>query len=735
MREDYAPQMYQVSEFKKGKRRAEALQHLVDTGQSRNLGEATQLLDNFIVQNAERRFGNLEKAREINLPGFIRDPKVYAKKYAESIAKRFTEVEHFGAKDSKAAEYINKIAQEGGDYGEAQRIFDFTTKGAPQNKAVSAVTQFNLATQLDLSAITNATQSLNTASKAGIVNTVKGAAKGFTKEGKKIANEAGVYDNLVNIQEQGVDLHRVVKAVLWPFQQVENFNRRTAANTGVIRAQQLAEKEMTDYTMRALKDLGIDPTSIKNGKLSKDQLLSAAYELTRRTQFKVNPVDVPPAWKTPVGRLATQFQSFSFMQTKFIRDEILGEAKKGNFAPIARFIPLAIAGSYAANYARNFVTGRDPKEANKNMDIRAWDKWGKAFGDFATGKIIQGKFLYDTYTNDYNTPLTKVTRTLSSIGGPTVGKVGNILTGLEAIPAGIEKNTKSQISIAKGEKKATDPYLQLKRYAAGEIPFVGEYTKNKAFAFPKSQYSAEQKNQFAKDEFNSADKVISIGLSRGTITQKEADKQRSNLQKEYQKSTGTNASSVSGQTSDKRIQKDSNGFSFMDSKGDWVSKDTLKGAQTEVAKMDFEASDKPYEVKDGMVYTRNTDGTAATPVTELKFSYDLGKEYLQQYKDNDDLGSWLKTAQSQYDNIKEQLKSKNLDPRDVIALQNDAQTLVNNMAKYKGYGGFTKGKSAAKKASMERMIKMLETTTSDNLSNQQALRKIVKGIKIKGKKV
>jgi len=423
------------------------------------------------------------------------------------------------------------------------------------------------------------------------------------------------------------------------------------------------------------------------------------------------------------------------MQTKFIRDEILGEAKKGNFAPIARFIPLAIAGSYAANYARNFVTGRDPKEANKNMDIRAWDKWGKAFGDFATGKIIQGKFLYDTYTNDYNTPLTKVTRTLSSIGGPTVGKVGNILTGLEAIPAGIEKNTKSQISIAKGEKKATDPYLQLKRYAAGEIPFVGEYTKNKAFAFPKSQYSAEQKNQFAKDEFNSADKVISIGLSRGTITQKEADKQRSNLQKEYQKSTGTNASSVSGQTSDKRIQKDSNGFSFMDSKGDWVSKDTLKGAQTEVAKMDFEASDKPYEVKDGMVYTRNTDGTAATPVTELKFSYDLGKEYLQQYKDNDDLGSWLKTAQSQYDNIKEQLKSKNLDPRDVIALQNDAQTLVNNMAKYKGYGGFTKGKSAAKKASMERMIKMLETTTSDNLSNQQALRKIVKGIKIKGKKV
>lgn len=157
----------------------------------------------------------------------------------------------------------------------------------------------------------------------------------------------------------------------------------------------------------------------------------------------------------------------------------------------------------------------------------------------------------------------------------------------------------------------------------------------------------------------------------------------------------------------------------------------------------FEKSDKAYEIKDGMVYTRNTDGSAATPVTEAKFSYDIGKEYLQKYSTAKDLDNWMTTAQGQLDNIGTQLKDKNLDPKEKLALMNDAQTLVNNMAKYQSYGGFTKGSSggsggtskAATKTSMERMIKMLETNTSSNSDSQKALRNIVKGINIKARKV
>lgn len=493
MREDYAPQMYNFTDFQKGAMRDKALQHLVDTGQARNLGEATKLLDDFIKNNAERRFGNLEKAREIDLPGFERDPRVYAKKYAQSVAKRFSEVEHFGMKDDLAAKYINQIAQEGGDFNAAQKIFDYTTKGATQSNVVNAITQYNLATQLDLSAITNATQSINTATKAGVVNTIKGAVKGFTKEGKEVAQLAGVYDDFIQSKEASVSLNKAVEMIMWPFQKVENFNRRTAANTGVIRAQQLAKGEMTDFAKRELQSLGIDASNIKNGRISKDDMITAAYEMARKSQFKVDPIDVPVDWKSPAGKLVMQFQSFSFMQTKFIRDEVLKEAQKGNFAPLVRFIPLAISSSYAANYVRNLVTGRDPNDATKDMDIRAWDKWGKAFGDFATNKIIQAKFLADTYQNEYNTPMKKVTRTLGSIGGPTVGKIGSMLNALEAIPNQQEKNL-----YLRKTGKEQDPYLEGKRFLAGEIPFVGEVTKNKAFSYPKSTTTPERKAENRK---------------------------------------------------------------------------------------------------------------------------------------------------------------------------------------------------------------------------------------------
>ncbi len=501
MRENYAPQMYNFNELAKGKQRQAALDHLVKSGQARNLGEATRILDNFIKKNAERRFGNLERAREIDLPTFIRDPKEYLKKYVQSAARRFTEAEHFGKKDEIISGHINKIAQDGGDYNSAQRIFDYTTKGAPQNKVVNALTQYNIATSLDLSAITNATQSINTAAKAGLLNTGKGILSSFTKKGRELAEMAGVEEDFIHSKETGVDLNKIVKFVMWPFKKVEKFNRITSTNAGVFRAQELAQKEMTDFTKRELESLGIDPASIKNGRLSKDQMLSAAYEMTRKTQFKVDTLDVPTAWKDPAGKLVTQFQSFSFMQTKFIRDEILKEASKGNFAPLVRFIPLAIGASYATNYVRNFVTGRDPNEANKMVDIRAWDKWGKAFGDFATNKIIQGKFLYDTYNSPFNTPMKKLTRTAGSILGPTIGKGGSILNAIEAIPNQKEKN----LYLRKSGKEQ-DPYLEAKRFGSGEIPFVGESVKNKFFSYPKSTATDERKQQ-NKDVYGLADEL------------------------------------------------------------------------------------------------------------------------------------------------------------------------------------------------------------------------------------
>ena len=61
-------------------------------------------------------------------------------------------------------------------------------KGLPKNKAVSAITKFNTVTKLSLSAIINATQNVNTMTKAGVVRTAKAMFKSFTKSGKEQQN-------------------------------------------------------------------------------------------------------------------------------------------------------------------------------------------------------------------------------------------------------------------------------------------------------------------------------------------------------------------------------------------------------------------------------------------------------------------------------------------------------------------------------------------------------------------
>lgn len=500
-RPNYYPRQYDFDELQRGAMHDRALQHLVETKQARNLAEAEKMLSDFIFANTERRSGNLENARMFDVPGYDRDPLTALQRYASGVAKRFTEAKYFGKKDEMSAALINKIAQNDGDYNEAQRIFDLQVEGLPKNDVVGAITKYNVATKLDLAFITNATQSINTITKAGLINTIMGAARGFTKKGRRFAEEVGaVQDSHIYEREVG-KFNSIAKAVMIPFRIVENFNRRTAANTGLIRTKELYERAQggSRYAIRELKNLGIDPTK---KELTNQDLLGAAYEMTRKTQFKVDSLDIPPAWKTPLGRLVTQFKSFSFAQTKFVRDEILKEFVKGNPMPLLRFVPLAIGASMGSQYVRNMLTGRDPQDDTKNTDIRQWDKWLKGFGTIPTDLIIQGKFLKDTYDSEYLTAMRKLSRVLGSTLGVTAGTATSWMAAIESI-----SSTEAKNKLLGVEKEKQDPYLDLKRQATGDIPIVGEYAKNKLFPYKKSDKTEEEKAQ-TKAYFDTKDRVM-----------------------------------------------------------------------------------------------------------------------------------------------------------------------------------------------------------------------------------
>lgn len=512
-RENYAPRMYNWDDFTKGRRREEALQHLVDTGQARNKAEAAKALDAYIKENAQRRAGNIENARMFDLPGYEKDAEIAARAYAQRAAERFTQADIFGKNDEVPAALINKIANEGGDYEEAQRVFDFLFQGLPKSKVASAITQFNLATKLDLGAITNITQSVNTATKAGILNTAKAIFKGFTKEGKDLAELANVYDEMVIVQETGMKMNRFVRAVMKPFQIVERFNRRTAGMAGKLRAEQLAKilqkNPESSIAIRQMKTLGIDPAKIINGKLSGEDVLIAANRMSELTQFKPNVLNTPVAWRTPLGRVLMQFKSFAYMQTRFITDEIAKEAKQGNVAPLLRFILLAGIISPLTYETRNLVAGRDESDTKKSLDTRKFDKYFGAGKSFYTEPFTQGAFLGETYMNPNATSMKKLARTIGTFGGPTAGEVGNTLTSLESAD---RTNTVNKNWYAQHELAQDDPWLMAKRQAAGTIPFVGEYLKNTAFGFKDTP--AEQAESIIKDGIKNGDfNKIAEGLS------------------------------------------------------------------------------------------------------------------------------------------------------------------------------------------------------------------------------
>lgn len=128
---------------------------------------------------------------------------------------------------------------------------------------------------------------------------------------------------------------------------------------------------------------------------------------------------------------------------------------------------------------------------------------------------------------------------------------------------------------------------------------------------------------------------------------------------------------------------------------DVATHSNLATARMAIAKDAFANSDQNFKIIGSTVYRKDTSGNVTTE-PKVKYDYQLGTATLVMQKATNNLNGYLATAQAQLQNITTQLKDPNVDPLDAITLQNEAQTLQNNIDKYKRYGGFTKPKAAKK---------------------------------------
>jgi hypothetical protein len=98
---------------------------------------------------------------------------------------------------------------------------------------------------------------------------------------------------------------------------------------------------------RSMDSLGVDVDEvIRRSKISgrlgltQEEIGLVSQQAIKQTQFTTGVLDVPPGWKTPRGRLFTQFKSFSFNAGKITRDQILREFDHGNYRPLVYWLSL-----------------------------------------------------------------------------------------------------------------------------------------------------------------------------------------------------------------------------------------------------------------------------------------------------------------------------------------------------------------------------------------------------------
>src|SRR3989304_1340366 len=117
--------------------------------------------------------------------------------------------------------------------------------------------------------------------------------------------------------------------------------------------------------------------TLKQDKLSLEQIEEGGYKLSKNTMFMGNVLDTSPAFQTTTGRLLLQFKRYSFAQGKFIKEGIWNETKRGNFKPLLRAAIYGQVAGEVVNDIRALIKGQAREE--QLMSVRRWlDNYSQA---------------------------------------------------------------------------------------------------------------------------------------------------------------------------------------------------------------------------------------------------------------------------------------------------------------------------------------------------------------------
>lgn len=297
-----------------------------------------------LSRNAQRRYGNLELARQTELP-YNKDPRVLFN-YIENANKRITDAKLFGKSDKNLYDLVKGAEKEGYDGNKLTRYIDQilnknqdkSLNGASQ--AIRKVESFKLS---PLSALTNLTQNISTLTKTDPKTMVKSTVDLIRNPREAIYNAMRVNEIDPKIGamvfkdlDQGNVLGAWLKII--GFSGSEKLNRVIAVNAGMNFTKKLV-KQARGGSKSAIREL--ERLGFKTDNLDAIDPLLGGKKLSEMTQFDMRTGNLPYKWQTPLGRIGSQFKGFAYNQSAMIGKEVrraIDETKAGNIKPLVNLL-------------------------------------------------------------------------------------------------------------------------------------------------------------------------------------------------------------------------------------------------------------------------------------------------------------------------------------------------------------------------------------------------------------
>jgi len=311
--------------------------HLVDTKQASTEREGRIALRAFVDHHTTPRVGNIEFAREVDLPSkyYNTDPFTALSTYFSRGHRRIQEAIHYGPNDEIMEQLLVRIAKESGEGVYAGRLMS-RIRGTevidPLAQNVSLTLRALNTPMLAAAQMINLSQSAATALRTNALVTVRAIAETLViRPGKSrefsLRAGATLDATLREIGEQIGGAFSRTYLDYTGFSFTERINRTISAVAGkhyadwvFSKAQKTGRKAFKDE----LRGLGIDPNvALANSKLTDQDYFRAAQTVTNQSQFRARPGDLPLWATSPAGKVAFQFKQFAFNQTKLVNDQLI----------------------------------------------------------------------------------------------------------------------------------------------------------------------------------------------------------------------------------------------------------------------------------------------------------------------------------------------------------------------------------------------------------------------------